>query len=161
MRKRDAISPLLMAGMVLVLSIRSDAQAPAVDFESQIQPIFTNSCALSGCHTGETLVFGGLSGGGLILLDGQSYDQLVGVEGKYTSGTTRVIPGNSAESLLIRKLEGDDGVGSRMPASGGPLEPETIQLIKDWIDQGALREAPTAVARLPWGGVKKQVRNTR
>ena len=44
-----------------------------VDFASQIQPIFNNNCALSGCHASDT------ASGGLVLDAGKSYANLVNV----------------------------------------------------------------------------------
>jgi ankyrin repeat protein len=51
-------------------------------------------------------------------------------------GTVNVIaPGTSAASQLYLKLVGDQ-YGPQMPPTG-PLEPEQINIIKAWIDQGA------------------------
>ncbi|MFO0984638.1 MAG: PSD1 and planctomycete cytochrome C domain-containing protein [Planctomycetota bacterium] len=44
-------------------------------------------------------------------------------------------PGNSAGSLLIRKVAGLEG--KRMPPTGEPLSAEQIGLLRAWIDQGA------------------------
>ena len=46
-----------------------------------------------------------------------------------------ILPGNSAESKLIRRLVNGDG-GLQMPPSG-PLSDEEIGILRAWIDQGA------------------------
>jgi hypothetical protein len=46
-----------------------------------------------------------------------------------------IVPGNAAESLLVRRISGEDGV--RMPPIGQPLSDSEIALIREWIDQGA------------------------
>jgi hypothetical protein len=52
----------------------------------------------------------------------------------------RVVPSNSADSFLYRKISLDNpGCGVRMPFDGPPyLGTPQIQTIKDWIDEGAL-----------------------
>ena len=98
------------ACLALSLALLADAQEPKVDYEIQIQPIFTTNCAVSGCHTGETLPFGGFAGAGMILSAGKSYDQLVGVPSKLDSSRfSRVVAAASAASLITLKLEGAEG----------------------------------------------------
>ena len=46
-----------------------------------------------------------------------------------------VNPGNSAESQLIKKLNGT--AGTQMPKNQNPLNDATIDLIETWIDEGA------------------------
>jgi hypothetical protein len=48
-----------------------------------------------------------------------------------------VVPRRSAESNLVRKLGANPPFGERMPRGGPPLSAAEIQLIADWIDQGA------------------------
>ena len=86
-----------------------------VNYSTEIQPIFTASC--TGCHGGS---------GGLTL---DSYINLI-------AGNV-LISGNSAESLIIQKLKGT-ATGAQMPKGGSPLDETTINLIKTWIDEGAL-----------------------
>jgi hypothetical protein len=49
----------------------------------------------------------------------------------------RVIPGNPDGSLLVQKLEGTQTVGIRMPAFSPPLPQATIDVIRQWIRNGA------------------------
>lgn len=115
-------------------SLRMISVAPPVDttirFSADVQPIFTRSCAISGCHSG-TVVAQGLS-----LEASKSYDNLVRVPSTEDSTKLRVNPGMSDLSYLIQKIEGT-GLGDRMPSGDPPLPEAEIQLIRDWIDQGA------------------------
>jgi len=109
-------------------------------FSSIQQSIFNTSdssgrLACIGCHTDQ----GRNPAGGLVLLEGRSYQQLVGraVVGK--AGETRVIAGDPVNSYLVRKLQGGpDIVGERMPRSNGPYLTEgQILVIRRWISEGA------------------------
>jgi ankyrin repeat protein len=50
-------------------------------------------------------------------------------------GSVRLGPGNSAASMVYLRISGTR-YGTRMPPTG-PLDPAQIELIKNWIDQGA------------------------
>ena len=81
--------------------------------------------------------------GNLVLEDGQSYANLVGVTPDNamarTNGLLRVDPGNIDNSFLVLKLAGPPNprFGSRMPLGKLPLSEEDIQLMRDWIAAGA------------------------
>ena len=47
-----------------------------------------------------------------------------------------IVPGNSEQSLIVRRVLGLDG-DDRMPKDGDPLPAAQIALIRAWIDQGA------------------------
>lgn len=100
-----------------------------VSFSSQVQRIFTNNC-VNGCHPG--------SGAPFPLLASVSYNNLVGVTATTGScvGSKRVEPGSADASVLMKRLEGAS-CGSRMPYGLTPLSSADIQLIRDWINQGA------------------------
>jgi hypothetical protein len=98
-------------------------------FSSDIQSIFNNNCISSGCHNAG-------AAGGMVLLQGQSYTNLVNVASTQEPGKTRVIPNDSANSYIVIKLEGRQTSGNRMP-SGGSLDSNSIQNIKNWVDKGA------------------------
>ena len=91
--------------------------------------------ACIGCHSDA----GRQPAGGLVLLEGRSYQQLVGVASSGKPGATRVIPGDSENSYLIHKLNGrGDIVGQRMPRGNGPfLEEGQMLVIRKWISDGA------------------------
>ena len=93
--------------------------------------IFTPTCAVPGCHTGATPVQG------LRLDDGFSYGNLVGVASPYNSMIIRVIPGDPDNSFLIQKLEGTTALGGRMPLVGCCLQQVTVDVVRQWIQDGA------------------------
>ena len=99
-----------------------------------MQPIFSNSCAISGCHTG------GSPAGSMNLSSGQSYSNLVGVPVNAAACSTRirVVAGNVAASYIIDKLLGNAGIcGNMMPARGVSLTTAELDLIRGWICEGA------------------------
>lgn len=114
----------------------SNQTVPPVSFATNVMPIFTQNCALLGCHSG------GVPAGGM-LLTGAASDvraRLVNVAAVGHPNAIRVIPNNADSSYIIRKLEGGPNiVGVRMPASGPPYLPQsTVDIIRTWISQGAL-----------------------
>ncbi|MBN2092835.1 hypothetical protein JW964_24655 [candidate division KSB1 bacterium] len=98
-------------------------------FVTDIQPIFSASCATSGCHNVN-------ASGGLDLSAGKAYINLVDVASSLDKGKKRVKAGDATNSYLVIKIEGKQSVGSKMPPSGG-VSTESIQLIKNWINKGA------------------------
>lgn len=124
--------------VLFLLACGSDSPAsseppPAVkddpSFAADIQSIFTNNCISSGCHNAG-------ASAGLVLLQEQSYANLVNIAATQEAGKTRVIPNDAANSYLVIKLEGRQTNGSRMPL-GGSLNSNSIQNIENWIDKGA------------------------
>lgn len=87
------------------------------------------------CHTDA----GRTPSGNLVLLEGRSYQQLVGRGSTGKPGATLVIPGDAENSYIIHKLEGSaDIVGQRMPRGNGPFLTEGQMLvIRQWIKDGA------------------------
>lgn len=101
-----------------------------VSFSAQVQPIFNAGCAVTGCH-----VPGG--SGPMSLAAGVSFGTLVGVAATRgpCAGDNRVQPSNPASSALIKRLEGT--CGTRMPIGAPQLSADQLQLMRDWISQGA------------------------
>jgi hypothetical protein len=93
--------------------------------------VFTPTCAVSGCHSGAG------APQGLRLDASTSYAMLVDVASTQT-GTLRVDPGNPDDSYLIQKLEGGAAVGGQMPLGRTPLTQATIDVIRQWITDGAI-----------------------
>jgi len=95
--------------------------------------IFTPTCAVSGCHSGPGAMLG------LRLDAGFSYASLVNKPSFYdTNGTLlRVTPGDPDASFLIQKLEPSPAFGDRMPLTGCCLQQVTIDVIRQWIQDGA------------------------
>lgn len=100
---------------------------------SEIQAgIIAPNCATTGCHLGAG------APQGLRLDDANSYGMLVGVPSSESSSTLRVAPGDPDNSYLIQKLEGTASVGAQMPLGAPPLEQSSIDVIRQWISDGAI-----------------------
>jgi hypothetical protein len=96
------------------------------------QTIFSPRCAIPTCHNAATRA------GGLILDPEHAYADLVGVQSLIPTELLRVDAGRPDESFLLVKLDGPPpGQGSRMPLGGPFLSAAEVQLIRDWIAQGA------------------------
>jgi len=99
-------------------------------FSQDIQPIFTSSCAVSNCHNATAQA-------GLVLLQGQAYNNIVNVNSTQDPSKKRVNPENANNSYLVIKIEGRQTTGGRMPLGGAALSNTQIQNIKNWINRGA------------------------
>jgi len=94
--------------------------------------IFTPSCATATCHDAVSKVEN------LDLSAGAAYGQLVNVSATTDARLRRVDPGHPESSFLLTKVSGPPpGEGGLMPLTGTPLDSAQIQLIHDWILQGA------------------------
>jgi hypothetical protein len=113
--------------------IAADSSSPAVltaDFQSIQDNVFTPIC--TRCHSGAN------APEGLQLDEAHSYALLVGVPSAEVPSVLRVKPGDPADSYLIQKLEGSSGiVGAQMPFGGPYLPQATIDVIQQWITNGA------------------------
>lgn len=95
--------------------------------------IFTQSCALSGCHATDT------QQSGLDLSDGNAFASLVNVASVGVPAQVRVVPSDADNSYLIWKLEGNSGIaGDQMPRGGTLLTTAQISVVRQWIDAGAM-----------------------
>ncbi len=99
--------------------------------------IFSPSCTDAGCHNSA------VRAGSLNLEAGKSYDELVNVTSfsyfAQQAGTLRVKPGDPANSFLLIKCGTPAGqFGSIMPLGKAHLTADQLQLLKDWITNGAL-----------------------
>ena len=95
-----------------------------IDYTTQIQPIFNNNC--TSCH-----VNGGTYSGGLDL---SSYAETI--EGG-NSGNT-IVPLDHSNSSLYNRVTLSDNDPQFMPKNNNPLSQNDIDLIVQWIDEGAL-----------------------
>lgn len=105
-------------------------QTPAARLSDIQVKVFNVTCALSGCHGATN------NQAGLLLTDGNSYSELVNVQGEVFTNYTRVIPDSSAQSLIIKLIKGE--LSPRMPLDEDPLPAVVIDSIAKWIDNGAL-----------------------
>jgi methionine-rich copper-binding protein CopC len=109
------------------------------DFQSIQDNVFTPIC--TRCHIGAN------APEGLQLDEAHSYALLVGVPSAEVPGVLRVKAGDAADSYLIHKLEGSSGiVGVQMPFGGPYLPQTTIDVISQWITNGAAPAAATTNA---------------
>ena len=105
--------------------------AHAVSFSADLAGgVFTEyHCA--HCHTPTGVTPIGLEVSGLDL---ESYATLMAG----ARGTAVVVPGEPCSSLLVQKVGDAPPRGGRMPLDGPPfLEDDDIQLLSDWIAEGA------------------------
>ena len=104
----------------------------ATVFEQEVLPILQAQC---GCHAG------GAPSAGLDLNANAAYGELVG--GSSSSALPMVTPGSADDSYLVHKLQGTQssvagGGGNIMPPGGSGLPAADIQVVIDWINDGAL-----------------------
>jgi hypothetical protein len=88
---------------------------PEICFEADILPIFTNSCAISGCH------------------DGNGESDLI--LNSYLDISHSVIPGYPYKSKVYKAITATTGENKMPPDQ--PLSLENRTLIRIWIEQGA------------------------
>ena len=99
-------------------------------FDSIQTNIFTAICI--SCHTAASAPLG-------LRLDAvNSFGLLVGIASSQVPGLLRVDPGDPDNSYLIQKLEGTAAVGARMPLGGIALSQADINVVRQWISDGAL-----------------------
>lgn len=102
------------------------------NFSSIQANVFTPTCATTGCH------FGAVAPQGLRLDDANSYALLVGVASMEEPSVLRVAPGDPNNSYLIQKIEGTAATGQQMPFNAPALPQATIDVIRQWISDGAI-----------------------
>ncbi len=111
------IIPLVITAGILSCQHQPENLAvfPQVCFQSQILPIFQNSCAISGCHNG-----GNESG-----YDFSTYDGIL----------SSVVPGDPLKSPSYKAITALWGELAMPPQQ--PISEENRTLIRLWIEQGA------------------------
>jgi hypothetical protein len=99
------------------------------DLQSIQENVFTPIC--TACHAGAAAPLG-------FRLDASSsYAMLVNAPSVEVPSLLRVSPGHPDSSYLIQKLEGHAAVGNQMPLGQTPLPQATIDVIRQWITNGA------------------------
>jgi hypothetical protein len=109
------------------------------ELQSIQQNIFTPICA--ACHAGSSAPLG------LRLDEGFAYSMLVNTASVEVPALLRISPGNPDQSYLIQKLEGHAAVGGQMPLGQSPLPQATIDVIRQWITNGAQASVAAATVR--------------
>jgi hypothetical protein len=96
--------------------------ADGVDYVREIKPILTRRC--TSCH------------GVLKQKNSLRLDTVAALRRGGSAGPV-IEPGHAADSLLIEAITGADGV-AKMPPEGDSLTAEQIELLRKWIDAGAV-----------------------
>ncbi|NUN70686.1 MAG: T9SS type A sorting domain-containing protein [Bacteroidetes bacterium] len=113
---------------ILILAVLSASlQAQTVNYTQHIKPIF-DKYECTACHGG--------SGG----LHVSPYAQL------FSTGNHKpVVVANDTNSILILKVKGIAGFGSRMPAGGDPISDADLRTLVQWVKNGAPLNATAVV----------------
>lgn len=115
--------------MLVFPSGRAAAKPGEVSFATQVAPVLIEACL--SCH------------GGFETEQGFNLATFPGLLRGGRSGAA-IEPGESADSLLVKKLRGMGIDGQRMPLGSDPLADDVIARIATWIDQGAKLDEATA-----------------
>ena len=125
--------------LVADCSDADSAPGATVSFKDQIRPLFSGLApGVKGCNTCHYPGVGTQAGLAQSGLDLSSLGALR--KGGRVTGDAIVVPGRPCSSGIVKKLRGV-APGARMPKDGPFWTPEQIQLVKDWIAEGARGEA--------------------
>ncbi len=117
------IAPIALVPLVLGAAGVALDDRPPLDFDRDVRPVLEARCA--SCHGPDK------QKAGLRL------DTLRGVlDGAALGAEPVVVPGRRDESELWRRITTADE-DERMPPKSAPLEPDVLELLGAWIDQGA------------------------
>lgn len=108
--------------MCIALGLLACQQGDPISYNRDIRPIFNQNCL--SCHGGIKQ-----SGGFSLLFEEDMYAET-------ESGLPAVVPGRPNRSELVKRIRHHDPE-IRMPEEGDPLPEEQIQLIEQWIEEGA------------------------
>ncbi len=109
-------------GLVFQWSMLDRATAAEIDFVRDIRPTLQQHCVK--CH-GDKKQQGGLR-----------FDSRAGAVRAGDSGEKSVVPQQAEQSELIRRVASRDD-DKRMPPEGDPLSAKQIELLRQWINEGA------------------------
>ncbi|MCK6525736.1 hypothetical protein L6R49_30405 [Myxococcota bacterium] len=112
---------------LLLLPLLTACAAEPVAFQTVSDNVIAG-CAFSSCHG---------SGTGGLTLDGSAEDHTRLLSGESVTGVPYVVPGDPDASYLVHKLEGGPDIEGELMPPGTPLDEETINLVRDWIAEGA------------------------
>lgn len=129
------------SGPMTDTSDADDTEVGPLSHAADIQPIWNDSCASSDiCH---------VAGGTAPDLETGAYDNIVGV-GSAFAAAELIVAGDASASYLMHKIDathdletnfggcGCAGIGGPMPAGADLLPISTRDLVRDWINGGAM-----------------------
>lgn len=105
-----------------ILLATACSREPAIDFSAQVKPILNTKCI--SCHGGVKK-----QGGFSVLFEEEALAQL-------KSGAYGIVPGHPEKSEMIRRLHLHDPE-ERMPYKEEPLGKQEINILTQWIQEGA------------------------
>ncbi len=117
------MAKLSKSSLTALLAGSLGLSAQPIDFESQIQPILEENC--SDCH-GEDKVRSNFR-----------VDQRPLMLKGGDSGLKGIVPGHPEKSFLMEVIQEPADPAYRMPPKGDPLSSEQIELLRQWIAEGA------------------------
>ena len=127
---------------LFVVLVAAAAIGQTLDYEADVQPIFSTQCVL--CHGDLEPLPAGLD-----LSAGQSYENLVNAVSTNYAPAVRVAPGSLEESVLWNKISDTRAFGGVMKPIG-KISQDKIDVITAWI----LELEPVSVENETWGAVK-------
>lgn len=125
----NVIGADLLDGIGIATITDDEVPMPVVRYSTQVKPMLSSRCAIAFCHGS------GAFSGGFTMGAGAPYATVrnaVGFNGPI------IVAGNAAASNLYLKTTSTPPFGSRMPLTGGLLSISEQNLIRDWINDGAL-----------------------
>jgi mono/diheme cytochrome c family protein len=125
-------SALVVLALPALLATAAAAYAAPVSFAADIVPVLKQRCA--SCH-----ITGG-EPGNMSLVPKNAYANIVNVTA-VGAPMPRITPGDPAQSYLLHKISGTQlqagGIGEQMPFMSPPLDARQVDLIRQWIAEGA------------------------
>jgi hypothetical protein len=112
----------------------ADTVVVAAGFQRDVRPILELRCGIGGCHSKTS------HQAGLVLTPDSAYQALVNQPSRTRGGEVLVRPGDADNSWMVIAIRDDAArrLGlARMPLGSGPLSPNQIQTIVNWINRGA------------------------
>jgi hypothetical protein len=106
---------------VAVLSSTDPTPSAAVSFQNDVKPLFSRYGCI-GCHGGTNNLF------------------VTSVTSLLRGGMNgpAVVPLKPENSILVQKIKPNPPFGGRMPQGGPYLKDDEIQIIVNWIKEGAM-----------------------
>jgi Carboxypeptidase regulatory-like domain len=130
------VRPLAAAAAIVLFAAGCGGGEDTVAY-SDVQAVW-GEYGCTGCHPGVN--------SSLDLREAQSYADLVGIPALEDTSLTRVVAGDPERSFLYLKLGGASpvgdipAIGTRMPPRAPPIDEADLELVRDWIEQGAKDE---------------------